>query len=179
MKCFINISDKINSYLRKDLQIKKFIDPKKWSTHDWVHTKIYEVLNDKGLRKLESLDPQIDAIVFRLEPNSFGTIHKDTDGEGNLIPFGMNWVLQGEGVMEWFNPSQPHNREPGDFSPYPHWTEDIAGQPIDSWNGKNALVRTDIPHRVYNTSNIVRVCFAIKFNCTEWEMVEEWILKNE
>lgn len=177
MKCFVEIDEKINSFIRKDLKIERYITPQKWSTHDWVNVKIFDVLNDKGLRKLESLQPQTDALVFRLDPHANGTIHEDTDSNG-LIPFGMNWILQGDGVMEWYTPTTRPNRLPGDFSPYPHWTEDTAGPVIASWSGKNALVKTDIAHRVRNTSDSVRVCFAVKFDCKDWNIAEEWIAKN-
>jgi hypothetical protein len=111
-----------------------------------------------------------------------GSIHIDLD-KNTLEPYwpSLNIVIDGQGVMRWFNPSKPgtilRNESAGVF--YKAWFNNY-GDPIDEWNsGKVALVRTDTPHQAWNFDNDIRRIITIRWgNRKTWEETINWFNNN-
>jgi hypothetical protein len=84
--------------------------------------------------------------------------------------YAINNVLSGMGVMQWFKGFE--NSKNKHIAKYTTVTQQNFTFPIfdhdndltldDSWYGKCAVVRTDIPHRVI-TQHLERMCVSFRF----------------
>ena len=140
----------------------------------YLHDDIYEKLSELGT---------LYSLVFSMLPGADkGSIHIDLDKK-TLQPFwpSLNIVIDGQGVMRWFNPAEPgfvlRNLNAGVY--YRAWFNNY-GDPIDEWNtGKIALVRTDTPHQVWNFDNDIRRMITVRWsNRKTWEETIEWFNRN-
>ena len=122
-------------------------------------------------------------LVFQQNTNADkGSIHIDMSHDGYPFWPSLNIILEGQGVMRWFSPSTPGILK---ISPigvrYQAWTtiEDY-GSKIDEWNqGKVALVRTDVPHNVWNLDNEARLMASTRWKTRmTWEETTEWFEKH-
>jgi hypothetical protein len=140
----------------------------------YLHDEIYHKLSELGT---------LYSLVFSMIPGvDKGSIHTDLDAK-TLEPYwpSLNIVIDGQGVMRWFNPSIPgvviRNSNAGVY--YKAWFKNY-GEPIDEWNGgKVVLVRTDIPHQVWNFDNDLRRIVSIRWDKKRsWEETIEWFNRN-
>jgi len=136
----------------------------------YLHDIIYHKLAELGT---------LYSLVFSMVPGvDKGSIHIDLDAT-TLEPYwpSLNILINGQGVMRWFNPSIPgivmRNGNAGVY--YKAWFKNY-GEPIDEWSeGKVALVRTDTPHQVWNFDNDIRRIVSIRWNKKiSWEETIEW-----
>lgn len=108
-------------------------------------------------------------------------IHIDLDrSTGEPYWPSLNIILEGQGIMKWFNPIN-HGvvlRNSADVY-YKAWFTNY-GDPIDEWNiGKVALVRTDIPHQAWNFDIDTRRIVTIRWNNRKtWEETIDWFNRN-
>jgi hypothetical protein len=135
---------------------------------------VYEKMSELGL---------LYSLVFSMKPGADKkSIHIDIDRK-TQTPYwpSLNIVIDGQGVMRWFNPTKPgqmlKNNNTGVF--YKAWFHDY-GDIVDEWSvGKIALVRTDIPHQVWNFDNGIRRIVSIRWNKKiSWEETIEWFNSN-
>lgn len=84
--------------------------------------------------------------------------------------------------MKWFKPTTLGKLR---ISPigvrYKAWTPDEGyGEVVDEWShGKVALVRTDIPHNVWNPNQETRLVASTRWEARmTWEETNEWFEKN-
>jgi hypothetical protein len=142
--------------------------------------KLY--LQDNIYKKLSELGT-LYSLVFSMLPGADKkSIHIDIDNTTSQ-PFwpSLNIVINGQGVMRWFNPSDPgvilRNNSAGVL--YKAWFNNY-GEPIDEWNsGKVALVRTDTPHQAWNFDNDTRRIVTIRWsNRKTWEETINWFNSN-
>lgn len=136
----------------------------------YLHEKVYKKLSELG---------SLSSLVFSMKPGADKkSIHIDLDAN-TQTPYwpSLNIVIDGQGVMRWFNPTKPgvvlKNSSAGVY--YKAWFYDY-GNIVDEWNvGKVALVRTDIPHQVWNLDNDTRRIVSIRWNKKlSWEETIEW-----
>jgi hypothetical protein len=179
MNCHRLINIPVDTLIKDISMIPRLPDNKElWTTH--VDPKLF--LTDIAYDKLSALGSLV-GLVFEMNPKADKkSIHVD------LIPAtlepawsGLNIVLEGQGVMKWFKPKTPGyliKRENTRIA-YQAWFNDY-GEPVDVWShGKIALVRTDIPHQVWNYDDTNRFIVSIRWsNRTTWEETIEWFNKN-
>jgi hypothetical protein len=163
-KLITNINDIPSPFIGKEFGVIQR-DPV-----DFLNPVIYNLLVQLG---------SLQCLIFRMNPYADKrSIHIDID-TGTRNPFwpALNLIIKGQGVMRWFNP-------PGEgkiqFNPtakvlYRYWDTDY-GRPIDEWSdGKVALVRTDIPHQVWNDSDTERLAVSIRWSKPiSWEETQKW-----
>jgi hypothetical protein len=140
----------------------------------YLHDIVYDKLSELGT---------LHSLVFSMVPGvDKGSIHIDLDTT-TLEPYwpSLNILINGQGVMRWFNPSIPgvvlRNSNAGVY--YKAWFKNY-GEPIDEWSeGKVALVRTDTPHQVWNFDSTDRRIISIRWsNKKTWEETIEWFNRN-
>ena len=175
LKCHY-LSDLSTSYFIKDvdtiprLPIDKEFHVASCDPRIYLHENVYEKLSELG-----SLSSLVFSMRSRADKKS---IHIDIDAK-TQTPYwpSLNIVIDGQGVMRWFNPTKPgyvlKNNSAGVF--YKAWFHDY-GDIVDEWNaGKVALVRTDIPHQVWNFDDDIRKIVSIRWNKKiSWEETIEW-----
>ena len=139
----------------------------------YLHDEIYEKLSELGT---------LYSLVFSEKPNTHkGNIHVDLDTK-TLEPYwpSLNIVLEGQGIMKWFNPSGKGVIRCNSVGVYFRaWVENY-NEPIDEWStGKIALVRTDTPHQAWNFDDEIRRIVSIRWsNEKSWEETIEWFNRN-
>lgn len=140
----------------------------------YLHDSVYQKLSELGT---------LYSLVFSMLPGiDKGSIHIDLD-KNTLNPYwpSLNIVIDGQGIMRWFNPLTPgtilRNEGTGVF--YKAWFKNY-GEPVDEWtSGKVALVRTDTPHQAWNFDNDVRRIVTIRWsNRKTWEETINWFNSN-
>lgn len=140
----------------------------------YLHESVYEKLSELG---------SLYSLVFSMLPGADKkSIHIDLDAK-TLEPYwpSLNLVIDGQGVMRWFNPIAPgvvlRNTNAGVY--YKAWFNNY-GEPIDEWNkGKVALVRTDTPHQAWNFDSDTRRIVTIRWDKKKsWEETIEWFNCN-
>ncbi len=138
--------------------------------HMYLHDNVYKKLSELG---------SLSSLVFSMKPGADKkSIHIDLDSK-TQTPYwlSLNIIIDGQGVMRWFNPIKPgyvlKNNSAGVF--YKAWFHDY-GNIVDEWNvGKVALVRTDIPHQVWNLDNDTRRIVSIRWNKKlSWDDTIKW-----
>jgi hypothetical protein len=145
-----------------------------------INPKLF--LTNEAYDKLSNLG-ELTGLIFEMRPNADKkSIHVDLITT-TLEPAwsGLNIVFEGQGVMKWFQPEasgyliQKYNPE----VTYRAWFRDY-GEPVDVWDkGKIALVRTDVPHQVWNYDETNRFVVSIRWsNRTTWEETIEWFNRN-
>lgn len=145
------------------------VDPKLF-----LKTDVYDKLSSLG---------ELSSLVFEMKPNSDKkSIHVDLLTSTNEPAWsGLNIVLEGQGVMKWFQPDSPGYliRRENPKTATRTWFKDY-GDPVDIWDsGKVALVRTDIPHQVWNYDSVNRFIVSIRWsNRTTWEETLDWFSIN-
>jgi len=139
-------------------------------------------LDESFYKKLSELGT-LGSLVFHMQPYADKkSIHIDID-KISKQPFWptLNIIIKGQGVMKWFNPTVPGklNFHPRGKVLYKNWNDNF-GEIIDKWEeGKVALVRTDIPHNVWNFSNEERLVISIRWSkFLTWEETLSWFEKN-
>lgn len=179
MICHYNIDLSVNTFIKNIDVIPKLPDNKKFHV-DTCDPKLY--LHDHVYQKLSELGT-LHSLVFSMVPNADKkSIHTDLDS-ATLEPYwpSLNIVLDGQGVMRWFNPSKSGIvLKHGEIGvAYKAWF-DGYGEPIDEWDtGKIALVRTDMPHQVWNFDDTIRRIVTIRWsNRKTWEETLEWFQHN-
>ena len=134
--------------------IKKFASSDQWgeSIHNWYTIPAYYILNREGLKFFKNVNY---VNVFRCMANQVGPIHEDRQTSTAI-----NWVIQGEGVHQWFHPDDCKvlrlNR--ADNAIY----DAGDAKPIFETDMKFMKAYTHIPHRVVCTSDIDRICISIR-----------------
>ena len=151
--------EKIPFSIEKDFSVVR-CDPK-----IYLDDNFYHLLSQFG---------QLSSLVFYMK--SFvdkKNIHIDLDKttRSPLWP-SLNIIIKGQGIMKWFNPIGEGNYGYS-FSGkvfYKKWEEKNYGKIIDEWvQGKVALVRTDIPHNVWNPFDQERLMVSIR-----WDKRHSW-----
>ena len=147
----------VNCFI-KDFEILPTLPPNKQFHVSSCDPKLY--LHDEIYQKLSELGA-LYSLVFSMMPGADkGSIHIDLDAT-TLIPYwpSLNIVIDGQGVMRWFNPSTPGN--------------------ILRNSSAGVLVRTDIPHQVWNLDNDIRRIVSIRWNKKlSWEETINWFNNN-
>jgi hypothetical protein len=141
----------------------------------YLHDEIYQKLSELGT---------LYSLVFSMKPGvDKGSIHIDLDRK-TFKPMqpGLNLVLDGQGIMRWFNPDGYGiiKSRPAPVSIfYKAWFKNY-GEPIDEWStGKVALVRVDTPHQAWNFDNEIRRIVTIRWlGNKSWEETIEWFNRN-
>lgn len=149
-----------------------------WTTH--ISPKLF--LTNEAYDKLSNLGA-LAGLIFEMKPNTDKkSIHVDLI-TSTFEPAwsGLNIVIEGQGVMKWFQPEEPGHliqRENPKIA-YRAWFRNY-GEPVDVWDkGKIALVRTDVPHQVWNYDDTNRFIVSIRWsNRTAWEETIEWFNRN-
>lgn len=144
-------------------------DPK-----SFLHDDVYKKLSELG-----TLGCLMFSMVSGADKKS---IHVDMDhATGQHSWPGLNIVLEGQGVMRWFNPVGPGVvlKHPTANVLYRVWDTNY-GEPIDEWNtGKVVLVRVDVPHQTWNFDSETRKIVSIRWsNRLSWEETIEWFHRN-
>jgi hypothetical protein len=122
-------------------------------------------------------------LVFQQKSNiDKGSIHIDMEDDNTLACPALNIILEGQGIMKWFNPPGPGIIKTSPIRVrYKMWsTIQGYGEVIDEWCiGKVALVRTDIPHNVWNPDQETRLMATTRWQARmTWEETNEWFEKN-
>ena len=141
--------------------------------------KIY--LKENIYNKLSALG-NLNSLIFHMHPNTDkNSIHIDINSKDKLPRHPtLNILIEGQGVMKWFNPTDNGIVKHLAFGyGYCTW-ENNFGELVDQWvEGKIALVRTDIPHNVWNPFNQERLVVSIRWDIRySWEETLEWFEKN-
>ena len=145
--------------------------------------KLY--LQDDVYDKLSSLG-DLFSLVFCMSPNADKkNIHIDIDTDTQKpIQSSLNIIIDGQGVMRWFNPSVEGTlkntiNSNGVNVYYKAWYDNF-GDPIDEWkSGKIALVRTDVPHQAWNFDSTDRRIVSIRWSKKyTWKETIEWFETN-
>lgn len=179
LKCHHHINLPVDHFI-KDVDIipafptgKQFYvaacDPKLY-----LHDTVYHKLSELG---------SLYSLVFSMQPGADKkSIHIDLDAK-TQTPYwpSLNILINGQGIMRWFNPTKPgyvlKNSSVGVF--YKAWFHDY-GDIVDEWSvGKVVLVRTDIPHQVWNFDNDFRRIVSIRWSTKKsWEETIDWFNCN-
>jgi hypothetical protein len=109
-------------------------------------------------------------VFYQKSKKDKGTIHIDYLSKGclstnELHPYSLNVIIKGQGEMQWFKPLGPGILSQHNIGvTYRYWHSALKGKILDSWTeGKVALVKTDVPHQVYNNDLDDRVCISIRW----------------
>jgi len=125
------------------------------SVHNWYSVPANEILNSHGLMFFKNVN---HVNIFRCKANSIGPVHIDKQTDTAV-----NWIIQGEGVQQWFDPSTcivlRYNRAGNEIY-------DVSNAKIvHETNSKFMRVNTLIPHRIVCTSDIDRICISVRTSC--------------
>ena len=153
-------------------------DQKYWSSEAdpklFLKPNIYSKLNRLG---------ELRGFIFEMAPNTEKhSIHIDMVASTKEPAWsGLNLIFEGQGAMKWFQPEKEGMiiEHPSPKYMYKAWFSNY-GDPIDIWDcGKVALVRTDIPHQVWNNNDTNRFIASIRWsNRTSWEETLDWFKYN-
>lgn len=144
-----------------------------------INPKLF--LKDSFFIKLSELG-DLSCLVF--QQKGFAdkkSIHIDIKSNGEPYYASLNIIIDGQGTMMWFSPSDEGtlhiNNDTG--VAYRAWFKNF-GKPIDIWKeGKVALVKTHIPHGVWNLSYETRLIVSLRWSNTySWDYLSEWFDKN-
>lgn len=143
-----------------------------------ISTNPINFLKTKMYNKLLVLG-NLTCLIFEMKPNvDKRSIHIDID-YSTKKPYwpSLNIIIKGQGVMKWFNPATEgkiyYNKDGKVF--YKAWFSDY-GSIVDEWSTeKIAIVRTDVPHQVWNYDEEPRLMVSIRWsNRTSWEETKEF-----
>lgn len=179
MKCYQLLNLSVTSFVDDISMIPRLpkdkpygscvINPKLFLKAD-VYNKISQLGNLTGL-------------IFEMGPKTEkNSIHVDIISSTKELAWsGLNLIFEGQGSMQWFNPKREGIviEHPSHKYLYKAWFKDY-GNPIDIWDkGKVALVRTDIPHQVWNYDDSNRFVASIRWDKrTTWEETINWFNSN-
>ena len=178
MNCYKVLNIKVSDLIADQSNIPRPAEHKMFAaeTHNpklYLNKNIYEKLLELG---------NLSSIVFHMKPFvDKKSIHVDLDE--NKIPWGssLNIILSGQGIMKWFNPNKLGVISRGNYGNvwFLNWTSDY-GEQIDTWtDGKVALVRTDIPHNVWNPFDQERLIVSVRWSKKyTWEELVYWFDHN-
>ena len=135
-----------------------------------LHDDVYQLLSQLG---------SLAGLLFEQRSSADKqNIHVDYD-KVSMKPFWpcLNIILEGQGIMRWFEPiAKPQlSRASGNY--YMAWTDpNNYGNVVDEWSaGKVALVRTDIPHNAFNYDDSKRFTVSVRWlKRYTWEETLEW-----
>lgn len=156
--------DKTIDYFIEDLTNIPRISPNQKSGVSIIDPKLF--LNKKAYEILSKLG-YLHCLIFEQYPfYNKGVIHLDLDT--TLTPYWpcLNIILQGQGVMRWFDPVCPGTLIDKGVGPYYKiWKDSLKGKILSEWNkGKIAIVRTDIPHQAYNYDESIRIAVSVRWS---------------
>jgi len=181
-KHFYAIDRPISDFIKnKDIIPSKPVDSKIFLSR--CDPKLY--LQDDIYEKLSSLG-NLFSLVFGMAPGADKkNIHIDIDTETQKpIQASLNIIIDGQGVMRWFNPNYDVTikntvNSNGVNVYYKAWYDNF-GDPIDEWkSGKIALVRTDVPHQAWNFDSTDRRIVSIRWSKKyTWEEITDWFKTN-
>lgn len=135
-------------------------NPEKWAKidkwgdaiHNWYTIPAVLVLNAEGIKFFKDVTY---VNVFRCKAGEIGPIHEDRQTSAAI-----NWIVQGEGVHQWFHPESckvlRYNR--ADNAIY----DPDGAEIIYETDMKFMKAYTHIPHRVICTSDVDRVCISVR-----------------
>lgn len=136
----------------------------------YLSKTVYNTLSELGT---------LTSIIFEQKPHvDKGNVHID------LVPTkpALNVVIEGQGVMKWFSPIGEGEvfTHPLIGIDYRAWFKPYYGTVLEEWTtGKIALVRTDVPHQVFNLEDSTRLIASIRWTATlSWEETLEWFNKK-
>ena len=160
-----DIDESFLSYRFKSNDWSKFFDPNRIMPHEWVNVPVGEVFTDEGLKYFENLNVTLRPTtrLFRLTENFVSPIHVDSDYYDSAFNFVLNgthemqWVtmnggVESEGTYTQSNYTQGSYKR---FDTFDSFTVD------ESWTGKCALVRINVPHRVIGGPEL-RYCVSVR-----------------
>lgn len=135
----------------------------------FLHEHVYDKLSQFGT---------IVGLAFEMiSEHEKGNIHIDYDKHTNK-PFwpALNLILEGQGVLRWFEPSAPGTMKSAGGNIYMAWDKASYGTILEEWRtGKVALVRTDIPHNAFNIDDGNRLSVSIRWKEQHsWEETLNW-----
>jgi len=138
--------------------------------HDWKFVDTDYFLTDYA--KNWFLDKGVifknQSALFKAEPNGVWDIHSDS----KINDLGINFVLQGDGEMQWVDPIGADEviiTEQGVL--YPFYVNPTDIKVLGSWLGTCGIVNIKLPHRISTlNSNIPRVCFSLRPDRTKCDI---------
>jgi hypothetical protein len=132
--------------------------------HDWTYIYVNDFLTEEGLLWFSSRNFFLrkDVQLFKIVKNYVGTFHSDSYSNDNGIEFAFNFVLSGQGTMQWADDIignkviVKHNNT--SYEKY-HDAKDF--KILDEWSGDLGIVKINAMHRVVN-KNQHRYCASIR-----------------
>jgi hypothetical protein len=144
------------------------------NTKLFLHDHIYDKLSELGT---------LGSLVFAMRPLADKkSIHIDLDTHTREPAWpGLNIILEGQGVMRWFNPVTD-GIDMKNYKANVHYRAwfNNYGDIVDQWSeGKVALVKIDVPHQVWNFDNDNRRMVTVRWsNKKSWEETIQWFQDN-
>jgi hypothetical protein len=146
--------------------------------HHWGSYPTTDFITPEGIDWFNSNDINLKSnlFLFKCTPNYTGPIHLDGSS------YAVNYILQGEGTMQWFN--DPTNKEiikysltTGEKYTFPVYNDSDDTKILDSWVGTKAVVKVNIPHRVV-TEKQARVSVSIRFENGSFDQLVSAMIKD-
>jgi len=164
----------------KDLpgQVSDYVIPRDYmsmvtefrTAHDWRFVDTDYFLNDYGRNWFleKGLVFKKQSSLFKGEPHIISSFHSDS----KINDLGINFILQGEGEMQWVEPVGATEIEYPDQGAYIQtWINIQEIKVLGTWTGKCAMVNVKVPHRVTTlNSDVPRVCFSLRPDLTKCSM---------
>ena len=180
----ISLSSILKDYSNLIVDKKKY---DRWPVkpHLVIQDDIFDLFSKWGTPKI---------LIAQLPVNSGGMLHSDRD-QINLNNHhhnpAINMLLSGTHIMNWYEMDIPGEIAlmgktagtiviPGVTHSTTLWRNEL-GRVIDTWTtGDVAAVRTDVPHKVFNTGNTPRTTLSIRWYEYEisWEEFLDWAIND-
>ena len=143
------------------------------------------IFEPNWLSNLErSLKPVVNVMVFYRNPgSSINVAHVDlsakrSDGTYGMRTCALNWVIGGSNsTMRWYEMPQGPIKTKLNSAGTAYGAWNIVDVPeVDRTNIRDmTLVRTDVPHAIFNEGDEGRWCLSLRFNSPSWdETVEQY-----
>ena len=180
-----------------DVEIDKFIDLKsKFISKEYIDLKCkmydrqmlltpsLEILSPEAYAYFSPYGLRKNLMTFYNQPNynKIGPAHIDYINAEDKHLYSLNISIYGQGQMNWYYTNNSgkiyrHLRDPKHILYETFENVEMLGDPIDVWKeGKVALVRTDIPHLVYNDNDSERLVLSIRWeNHFDWDGAVEFV----
>jgi hypothetical protein len=162
MICHKDIDENFLNYGIKKFNLKSLFDPN--NPHEWINVPVTEVFTKKGLKFFSDRNIKLRETtrIFRLIANYESTVHVDSD----LYDPAFNFVIGGDGIMQWVTidgvaSTGSYTQSNHTTGSYTRFDEFTSLEIDETWTGKCALVRINVPHRVLGGTSD-RYCISVR-----------------
>lgn len=161
MKYYVDLPEYFRQFVYHKSDISLLID--NTTDHTWSRYPVEDYITEQGIKWFSERNLRLYDVcnIFNAYQFSETSVHIDTIAKFQN-DFALNFVLFGEGNMQWVDVDGDRNYYKLNSSVFYGYTNIKYVEVLAEWSGKMALVRVNIPHRIV-TKNLRRICLSLRF----------------